>query len=141
MIKVHGIKGTSFDINADQIGAQAKKLEDAAKNHDFDFINKNNPVFIDEAWKLVTDIEELLKKLEAEDPKPKKEKPDNEILLKFLTACKSFNMKEMDSAMSEIEKYQYLSDDGLSNWLRENLDKSNFTKLIEKLTIITDNPA
>jgi len=36
--------------------------------------------------------------------------------------------------VGKIEKYQYTSDDGLANWLRESADRMNFGQVIEKLT-------
>jgi len=59
-IKVHSIKGISLDIFAQKIGNDAKALEEAAKVNDFEFINKNNPIFIEAARKLVIDIEDMI---------------------------------------------------------------------------------
>jgi hypothetical protein len=39
-----------------------------------------------------------------------------------------------DAAMAEIEQYQYLSDDGLAVWLRENVDVINFQQIAERLS-------
>jgi len=36
--------------------------------------------------------------------------------------------------MTEIEKFQYESDDGLVEWLRENIDIVNFEEAAEKIT-------
>jgi len=132
LIKVHGIKGTSFDISAKTIGEQAKGLEEAAKTGDLDYINKHNQAFLDAAWKLVNDIEEMLIGLNKE--KPKKDRPDNNALLRLAASCKEYNMYEAEKAMIEMERYQYESDNGLVNWLRENIDKSNFIEIMEKLS-------
>jgi HPt (histidine-containing phosphotransfer) domain-containing protein len=59
-IKVHGIKGACLDIYADQVGKEAKALEDAAKNGDIEYITKHNPAFLESAKKLLSDIENML---------------------------------------------------------------------------------
>ncbi|MCL2176280.1 MAG: hypothetical protein FWB73_09585, partial [Treponema sp.] len=138
-IRVHGIKGTSLDVFADSIGNEAKNLEDAAKSGDLNYIQKNNPAFTEAAWKLVNDIENMISAIEDENPKPKKDKPDNETLSKLLTACKDFDIDNADKAMNEIEKYKYEADDGLAVWLRENMDKMNFKQIAEKLENLNIN--
>jgi len=132
-IRVHGIKGTSLDIFAEQVGADAKSLENAAKARDMDFIKENNPAFLEIAWKLVYDIESWIQSLDDENPKPKKDKPDREALLKLLDACRDYDMDGADKAMAEIEEYKYEADDGISDWLRENIDRMNFKEIAEKL--------
>ena len=133
-IKVHGIKGTSLDIFAEQVGKDARDLEEAAKAGNIGFINNNNPTFLKTARKLVSDIWDLISKLDAENPKPKKDKPDNEALSILLTACKNYEIDGIDAAMAEIEKYQYESDGGLADWLRECIDKMDLSKIVQKLS-------
>jgi HPt (histidine-containing phosphotransfer) domain-containing protein len=137
-IKVHGIKGTSLDIFAEQVGNSAKKLEDAAKTGDFNYINENNAAFLETAWKLVSDIEELLVCLDIKNPKQKKEKLDKEVLAKLLIACENYHLEKVDIALAEIEKYQYGADSELADWLRENIDKMNFKQIVEKLSNMED---
>ena len=43
-------------------------------------------------------------------------------------------MGEVDAVMEEITKYQYKSDDGLVEWLRENVDLVNFDEIVQKLS-------
>jgi len=133
-IKVHGIKGTSYDISANKIAEEAGLLEKAAASGDIDYILKHNPVFAERVQKIVDDIEDMLASLEAENPKPVKDKPDEELLEKLLAACKKYNMDGADAVMMELEKFQYESDDGLVNWLRENIDIVNFEEASEKLS-------
>ena len=133
IIKVHGIKGTSLDILAGQTGNDAHDLEKAAKAGDINFIKERHPAFMESAWKLVNGIDGALAKIEAENPKPKKDRPDEALLLRLLHACKEYEIDKADKAMFEIEKYQYESDDGLALWLRENIDKIGFKQIVEKL--------
>jgi len=133
-IAVHGIKGASLDIFAEEVGTLAKKLEEEAKARNMDFLYENNAAFLEAVRKLVAEIKEALAVWDAENPKPKKDKPDGEILKKLVVACKNYNMKEADAAIDEIEKYQYTSDDGLALWLRESVDRVDFEEIIEKLS-------
>jgi len=132
-INVHGIKGTSLDISAQKIGETAALLEKAATAGDIKYINEHNPPFIEKVWKLVTDIENMLATVIDENAKPKKDKPDDELLSKLLTACINYDMDGADEVITEIEKFQYEADDGLAYWLRENIDVVNFDEVAEKL--------
>jgi hypothetical protein len=132
-IIVHGIKGSSRGICAEAVGAMAEKLENAAKREDIDFVTINNAPFIEAARLLIKDITDKLEKMALNNPKPKKDKPDGEVLSKLFSACKDYNMDAADAAMEEMEKFQYESDDGLANWLRENVEMMNFSRIVERL--------
>ena len=133
-LAVHSIKGMSHDVCADQLGNDAANLETAAKDRDFDYINKHHPAFIESAWKLVCDLEEMFSVIRIESNKPKKDKPNNEILSRLLTACETYDMDGADAAMAEIDEYQYESDDGLVDWLRQSVDMAEFEEIVERLT-------
>ncbi|MDR2577387.1 MAG: response regulator [Chitinispirillales bacterium] len=133
-IIVHGIKGACFDIFVNELGESAKALEFAAKADDFNYITAHNPPFIEAMDKFISELEAVLSAIDAENPKPKKDKPDGEILAKLLTACKDYDMDGADNAMAEIEEYQYTSDDGLAVLLRDCVNVMDFQKIIEKLS-------
>ena len=133
-ITVHGIKSSSYGICADIAGTKAETLEKAAKAGDLDFVNANNPAFIEVVEKLVADIQEMLGKISTENPKPLKAEPDRETLLKLLNACGNYEMDEVDAAMAEIESFEYSSNKGLTAWLRENVEQMNFDLIIEKIS-------
>jgi hypothetical protein len=137
MIKVHGIKGMSYDIFAEQVGKSAEKLEKAADTGDFSYISEHNPAFLDAVQKLVSNIEGVVSAINAANPKPKKDYPDSQLLLKLLAACNEYSMDGVNAVMTEIEKYQYESDDGLVDWLQEQVDMTRFSKIIEKLSKLT----
>jgi len=133
-IKVHGIKGASFDIFAPEIGEAAKKLEEAATVGDLVYIHGHNPAFVESARIFIGDIDGVLSAIDAENPKPKKDKPDPGVLSKLSDACVIYDITGVDAAMDEIEKYRYESDGGLASWLRENVDMMRFPQIVEKLT-------
>jgi HPt (histidine-containing phosphotransfer) domain-containing protein len=133
-ITVHGIKGASLNINANQVGQSAASLEQAAKSGDFRYIEKYNPAFIGAAQKLVYDIDAALSLVDDVKPqKHVKDKPDSESLTGLLEACDNYDLNGIEKAMAEIEKYKYDADDGLVEWLRENIALLNLTHIVEKL--------
>ena len=129
---VHGIKGASRGIFAEDAGNRAEALEFAANAGDYDFVIANNKEFIDTVSRLISDIEDALVKY-GKAGKPSKDKPDTEILISLKRACESFDIDGMDAAMSEIEKYQYSSDDGLTAGLRDNLDQGKYKNIMDLL--------
>jgi hypothetical protein len=134
-IKVHGIKGASYDIFADEIGKEAEILEHAAVDGDLGLILERNPAFLDAAGNFLNNIDEVLSLfVKDETSKPVKDTPDNELLLKLLEACKVYDMGAAEAIMAEIDEYQYTADDGLAAWLRENVDMMNFKEVEERLS-------
>ena len=132
-IVVHGIKGSSRSIGANMVGDQAEALEKAAKAGDLAFALANNAVFLDTAAALISGLNELLRQMSAEHPKPKKDRPDEELLARFLVACENYDMDGVDAAMTEIELNEYEADSKLAAWLRENVEQMNFAPIKEKL--------
>jgi len=133
-ITVHGIRGASHDIFAYRIGAMTGDLESAVDDNDIDYISKSNPAFISALRKLLTDLDELFCEINTGITKPVKEKPDNEILLRLLSACKEFCLSDAEAAMKEIDEYQYKKENDLVDWLRGNIDMMNFSVIVERLS-------
>ena len=133
-IKIHGIKGASFDIFAEKTGNAAKALEMAASAGDYDFIEKNNPGFIEETRRLIDDLEKMLSDLVGGEVKTKKYEPDPMLLSKLADSCKTFNLNAAEEVMDELDRFEYDKDNDLILWLRENIDIMNFTAITKKLT-------
>jgi len=136
-VTVHGIKGSSRGIFAQKAGDEAEALENAAKAGDFEFVSTHNDRFLDKLIKLLVNIEYMLSK-SGIGQKPTKDKPDKALLDKLLDACNSFDIDEIDTLMSAIENYEYISDDGLAIWLRENIDQGKYTSVKDKLLSLTN---
>jgi len=134
IVSVHGIKGTSYSVFADGLSAAAEKLEHAAENADYDFIRRENPVFIKDAEKLMSDLMDLLVKIENKNPKPLKNVPDKEILSRLCDACKLYDMRQAEKVMAEIDKYKYDEDDGLVDWLREKVNVMQYKLIVERIS-------
>jgi len=137
-IIVHGIKGSSRGIFANEIADMAEKLEKSAKEKDYDFINANNDVFIEDVKKLLSVIEGILLKYKDENPKEKKDEPDKDLLIKILNACKAYDIDILDAAVKELESYEYESGGDLVEWLKDNISQLNFSDIISKLSFLED---
>jgi len=132
-VKVHGIKGTSAYVFAEQVRRQAEALEKAAEAGDVGYINEHNQAFLETTLKLVNDLGDMLSIYDGENPKPVKPEPDAAMLTMLLNACKRFDMDDLDAAMDDIGRYQYDSDDGLVDWLKEAVNNMELAKIVEKL--------
>jgi hypothetical protein len=132
-ITVHGIKGSCYDIYADNIGKAAAGLEAASKVGDIDYITEHNELFIKSALQLINDIDDMVLTIRKEYPKPIKDKLDVSLMENMIDACKSYIMDDVNDAMSEIDVYQYETDDDLVQWLHENVCLMNYAQIVQKL--------
>jgi len=132
-ITVHGIKGSCWGIWAETAGERAETLEKAAKAGDMDFIAANNEGFIEILLKLLAAIEDAIYYETPVQDKLKKTKPEREALAKLLEACENYNINEISALIAEIDKFEYESDSGLADWLRENADQMNYSEIVERL--------
>jgi len=135
-ITVHGIKGSSRGICVNFIGDRAEALEKAAKEGNYDFVITNNTAFAEELEKILGCLDDLLRQMTSGTSKPKKDMPDREILSRLSIACDAYDMDGVDAAMTEVESFEYESDNGLAAWLRENVDLLNFTQIKERLSAL-----
>jgi HPt (histidine-containing phosphotransfer) domain-containing protein len=133
-IMVHGIKGSSFAICAEEVGKKAEELEKAAKAADIDFVKDNNPAFIKSLEELISGLTEMLDAMDKENPKPQMARPDKETLGRLLIACRVYDMDGVNAAIDEIERYTYTSDGGLAEWLKEGALTANFEEMVERLS-------
>jgi signal transduction histidine kinase/CheY-like chemotaxis protein/HPt (histidine-containing phosphotransfer) domain-containing protein len=132
-ITIHGIKGSSYGIAAEAIGQRAEKLEHAAKAGDMAFIASENKGFIDSAGKFITGLTGLLDILDGKRQRPRKPSPDPALLTKIWDAAENYNVGELDQFIEKLEQWDYESDADLVPWLREQIDKSEFGEITERL--------
>jgi len=129
---VHGIKASSRGIGAESVGASAEALEKTARSEDINFLRANHPAFLVEAEELMLAIEHLLNKISTE--KPRKDKPDAEVLSRIAAACEKYDIDALDAAMAELEACEYESGTDIVVWLRENVDRMNYEEIVGKLS-------
>jgi len=130
---VHGIKGSSGGIGAEDVSAMAEKLERASIAGDYDYIAAHNDSFTSAVESLISNISTMLEEFEADNKKPKKKKPDTVTLNALRIACENFDMHAVDMAFEELEAYEYEADGDLVVFLRENAEVMRFDEIIKKL--------
>ena len=131
---VHGIKGSSHGIFAEMISDVAEKLELASKAGEYEFVSSHNEAFIFAVRKLISDVEGMLSTIDRDNPRPVKPKPEPELLMRLVDACKAYDMDNVDSLMEELDQFDYQEDEGLGDWLKENVMLMNFKEIIERLS-------
>jgi CheY-like chemotaxis protein len=131
---VHGIKGSSRSISAEEVGNLAESLEKAALNGNYDFIIANNDKLAEKIRVLISDIDRMIKQFEADNLKQQKDKPDDETLMKLRRACIDYDMSEVDAALEELESFSYETNGDLVIWLRESVEQASFDDIIERLS-------
>jgi len=134
---VHGIKGSSRGIFADEIADLAESLEKAAHEGNYAYIAVLNGKFTNIARRLISDIEGMLQKIQNGNHKPRKDKPDKEILNKLREACINYEMTIVDTVIAELEAFEYESDSELVVWLRKNVEQTNFDEIADRLSALT----
>jgi len=130
---VHGIKGSCYSICANDTGDFAAKLEKACNDPDISFIRNSTGDFIKQVNDLLDELDRLIKEKDDVDVKGVKDKPDIDLLNALCSACKSFNINEIDEIMDKIDEFKYDSDEGLSVWLREKVDMMSYSQIAERL--------
>jgi HPt (histidine-containing phosphotransfer) domain-containing protein len=132
-IIVHGLKGSSYGICAEEVGRQAQILESAAGSGDFETIRARNGIFIETVEKQLSALDDLLRDVWVSFEKESKEAPEVALLSKLLHASEHFDFSEMDKILAELERYSYESNDELVTWLREQLDGLEYGRIQKRL--------
>ena len=133
-ITVHGIKGSSYSIEARDVGGKAEALEMAAKAGNLDFVLAHNPAFVEA-------VEALLARLLAwpdganpdADEKPRLPAPDETLLAQMAAAAEGFRIDAMEETMDALEKFNYETEGELIAWLREQVDRMEFAAIRKRL--------
>ena len=134
---IHGIRGSSGGICAEEIAKMADILEKAAINGDYDHVVEHNEALIKKSQQLISDIDKMLDEINNDNQKNKKERPDKELLQELCTACENYDMKGIDAALDDLEAYEYEVDGDLVVWLRVNTEEMNLDEIINKLSALS----
>jgi HPt (histidine-containing phosphotransfer) domain-containing protein len=134
-VTVHGLKGSSYSICANEVGDYAAALEIAARTKDFETIRAKNGGFIKTVETLLSGLNELLAKTEKDGTKKQRVgAPDRRLLGELLEACKQYKpMAEIERVVIELEKYEYDSGGELVFWLRKQLDNLEYDAIRDRL--------
>jgi HPt (histidine-containing phosphotransfer) domain-containing protein len=133
-IQIHGIKGSSYGIRAQEIGKQAEELEHAAKAGNFQFVSQKTPLFAENAQKLLGALSELLKANTTETgEKPGRHAPDEVLLDQMEEAAANFNIDELEEIIKSLECFKYEAQAELVAWLRKKVNQMDFLAITERL--------
>jgi PAS domain S-box-containing protein len=136
-ITVHGLKGASYGICANETGKDAEELEQEAKAGDYEKVEAKNAAFIERTETFLEGLRKLLESAEETgEEKRKVPEPDKALLEKLLDASKRFKTAIMEEVMLELESCEYESGGELIPWLREQLDNLEYDAIKEKLEAV-----
>jgi CheY-like chemotaxis protein len=139
-ITVHGIKGASYGISADEVGREAEALEEAARRGEWAFIQKNANSFLARAEQLTQELNSAIHDAEKRADKPVKRAIDTQTLKRIIEAAERYDITALDKIMEEIDRFVYEADIELVSWLKKALLHSDFdeiqTRLAKKLKVL-----
>jgi CheY-like chemotaxis protein len=132
-ITVHSLKSTSYTVGAKHIGSMAAELEKAADSGNIEFVKSRNPALVEAMEKLQSVLGDFMEEIKSANQKPMREAPDTTVLARLLDSCLNYDMEQMDVAIDELEQYRYESQADLVEWLRKEMNKSEFEIIREGL--------
>jgi signal transduction histidine kinase/GAF domain-containing protein/DNA-binding NarL/FixJ family response regulator/HPt (histidine-containing phosphotransfer) domain-containing protein len=133
VITVHGLKGTSAGIGAEEIRAAALELENLSRAGDLQGILAKNGKLIADTEVLVSNVKAWLEQYDAQNAKPRMKTPDRELLAKLRQCCENYNMSGIDEVMSELDKTDYEEDTDLIAWIKEKIVISEIGEVAQRL--------
>jgi len=134
-IHLHGIKGSSYGIQAREIGEQAEVLEHAAKMGNFRLVSQTTPFFVENTKKLLGALSSLVVTDKATtDEKPVRHAPDEALLDQMKKAAADFKIDELEDIMKSLESYNYETEEELLIWLHEKVNQMEFSAIHERLS-------
>jgi CheY-like chemotaxis protein len=133
-IKVHGLKGSTFGICAEDVAQAAAALEYAARQKDYQTVIERNTALLDSVEALLERLRGLFMELDqTEEKRKRQEEPSSTLLTKLLEASKQFDIMEMETVMEELERYDYDQGAELVAWLREQVDNLEYASVMNRL--------
>jgi len=133
VIAVHGLKGTSAGIGAEDVRAAAMELENLSRAGDLQGVLAKNGKLIADAQAVVANVKTWLQQYDATNAKPRIKAPDKALLQKLREYCENYDMSGIDEVMLELEKNDYEEDTDLVAWLKEKIVVSEMGEVAERL--------
>jgi len=135
-INVHGLKGASAGICADDIRNRGQDLEDMAKAGDLEGILALNDAFLHDTETLVSNIKAWLMEQDHKTGRPRLDTPDFAVLAQLRQCLINYDMNGVDGAMGILESADYDTNDDLITWLKEHIIKAEFDDAAKRITDI-----
>jgi PAS domain S-box-containing protein len=136
VITVHGLKGTSAGIGAEEVRAQALELENLSRSGDLQGVLSRNDKLIADAEIIVANVKAWLEHNDVQKEKPRKKVPDKDLLIKLRESCESYDMDGIDEVMKYLESSDYDEDADLIKWIREMIDVSKMGEVAQRLASV-----
>jgi len=133
VISVHGLKGTSAGIGAEEVREQAWELEQLSRAGNLQSVLEKNGNLIADAEVIVESVKKWLAQYDSKNAKPRKKAPDKELLKKLKECCENYDMSGIDEVMAELDKNDYEENADLISWLKEKLVVSEVGEVAERL--------
>jgi signal transduction histidine kinase/CheY-like chemotaxis protein len=133
VIAVHGLKGTSAGIGAEDIREQALQLENLSRAGDLEGVLARNDKLIADTQVIVANVKQWLDKNVIQEKKPRQKTPDKNLLIKLRKNCENYDMDGIEEVMNQLESYEYEEDADLVKWIREEVDISKMGEIIKRL--------
>jgi len=130
---VHGIKGSSDTIGAEEIKEAASNLETMAKNGYLSGVLAKNDDFLKDAECIVAAIKSWLEKHDGKSMKPWLPAPDRELLIRLRQCCEQRDIDGAEKTVSELDMANYEHDADLVTWLREKVSTLDFDEAAGRL--------
>ena len=135
-INVHGLKGSSAGIGAEDIRQRGLELEMRAKAGDLSGVLKLNDVFLHDAETLTTAIKVWLTEFNNKTNRPRLETPDPDVLAQLRQSLIDYNVNGVDAAMDILESSDYETNADLIPWLKERIIESDFDDAANRIAVI-----
>jgi HPt (histidine-containing phosphotransfer) domain-containing protein len=134
-VLVHGVKGSSRSIGAEDIGRDAEALELAAKKGNLGFVLTNNDAFLEKTARFIKALQAALEEFVrgTREPRERRSAPDEELLNALGAAAAVFDVDTAEEVLSRLEAFDYEKGGDLVAWLREQLDTSGFANITGRL--------
>ena len=136
-IDVHGLKGSSASIGAEDIKERGLDLETKAKAGDLQGVLELNDVFLRDVQIIVENIKAWLN-LHDKAGKPRLNTPNPVVLEKLRQSLIDCDMNSIDDIMDELESFDYDTDAELIPWLKEKITESDYDDAAKKITDILE---
>ncbi len=128
-IAVHGLKGSSYGICAQEAGQAAESLERESMAGNLDAVKAGHGVFEEIVGSLLAEIAKALEAIDAAIDKPIAAEPDPALLAELRSACEAFDMDRVDETMARLESFRYEKGGKLVAWLRERISDMTFERI------------
>jgi len=135
-ITVHGLKGASASIGAEEVREKCFNLEKMAKAGDLQGVLLVNEAFLRDVDILVDKINVWLMKYDAIEKPSHLHAPAPAILARLRQYLIDYDIKGIDDTMEVLRRADYESDADLIPWLEDKIIESDFEDAAERIAEI-----